>query len=221
MAPKPASWSALAMIYSVVASPSTRYTYIKDATGNSLIYTANKQFEVGSVIAPTWTGKVSIYNSLFEVVPTSELTTADGQTETVEYPEATAADITLENANKVVVLKGVTYTTPDEKKNFTITQGESTIAGYNSIGITIDAPVEVEVYDVANMPADREGCDIGPKTAALYAEAVASAKTVVWNGPMGVFEMPTFAQGTNAKLPIKLSSPLRRTKRPPSVLAVS
>ena len=52
----------------------------------------------------------------------------------------------------------------------------------------IDAPVEVEVCDVKNMPADREGCDIGPKTAELYAEAVKTAKTVVWNGPMGVFE---------------------------------
>ena len=62
----------------------------------------------------------------------------------------------------------------------------------------IDAPVEVEVYDVANMPADREGCDIGPKTAALYAEAVKTAKTVVWNGPMGVFENPTLAAGTIA-----------------------
>ena len=62
----------------------------------------------------------------------------------------------------------------------------------------IDAPVEVEVYDATNMPADREGCDIGPKTAALYAEAVASAKTVVWNGPMGVFENPTLAAGTLA-----------------------
>ena len=62
----------------------------------------------------------------------------------------------------------------------------------------IDAPVEVEVYDVTNMPADREGCDIGPKTAALYAEAVKSAKTVVWNGPMGVFENPTLAAGTIA-----------------------
>ena len=57
----------------------------------------------------------------------------------------------------------------------------------------IDAPVEVQVYDVTNMPADREGCDIGPKTAALYAEAVKTAKTVVWNGPMGVFENPTLA----------------------------
>ena len=62
----------------------------------------------------------------------------------------------------------------------------------------IDAPVEVEVYDVANMPADREGCDIGPKTAELYAEAVKTAKTVVWNGPMGVFENPTLAKGTIA-----------------------
>ena len=62
----------------------------------------------------------------------------------------------------------------------------------------IDAPVEIEVYDVENMPADKEGCDIGPKTAALYAEAVKSAKTVVWNGPMGVFENPTLAAGTIA-----------------------
>ena len=62
----------------------------------------------------------------------------------------------------------------------------------------IDAPVEVEVYGVADMPADREGCDIGPKTAELYADAVKSAKTVVWNGPMGVFENPTLAKGTIA-----------------------
>ena len=60
----------------------------------------------------------------------------------------------------------------------------------------IDAPVEVTVCDVKDMPADREGCDIGPKTAALYAEAVKTAKTVVWNGPMGVFEMKPFAKGT-------------------------
>ena len=62
----------------------------------------------------------------------------------------------------------------------------------------IDAPVEVQVYDVTNMPADREGCDIGPKTAQMYADAVKSAKTVVWNGPMGVFENPVLAKGTIA-----------------------
>ena len=62
----------------------------------------------------------------------------------------------------------------------------------------IDAPVEVETCDVTNMPADREGCDIGPKTQKLFADAVKNAKTVVWNGPMGVFENPTLAAGTIA-----------------------
>ena len=62
----------------------------------------------------------------------------------------------------------------------------------------IDAEVETEVYDSTNMPADREGYDIGPKSAELFAEAVKTAKTVVWNGPMGVFENPTLAAGTLA-----------------------
>ena len=62
----------------------------------------------------------------------------------------------------------------------------------------IDGPVETEVCDITDMPADREGCDIGPKSAELFANAVKSAKTVVWNGPMGVFENPTLAAGTLA-----------------------
>ena len=62
----------------------------------------------------------------------------------------------------------------------------------------IDAEVETEVYDITNMPADREGCDIGPKSAEFFANAVKNAKTVVWNGPMGVFENPTLAAGTLA-----------------------
>ena len=60
----------------------------------------------------------------------------------------------------------------------------------------IDGPIEVSVVDSKAIPADKEGLDIGPKTAELYAEAVKSAKTVVWNGPMGVFENPTLAKGT-------------------------
>ena len=62
----------------------------------------------------------------------------------------------------------------------------------------IDAPIDTIVVDVDKMPADKMGMDIGPKTAALYAEAVKSAKTVLWNGPMGVFENPTLAAGTLA-----------------------
>ena len=52
--------------------------------------------------------------------------------------------------------------------------------------------------DSDEIPADRMGMDIGPKTRALYAEAVKDAKTVVWNGPMGVFENPVLAEGTIA-----------------------
>lgn len=62
----------------------------------------------------------------------------------------------------------------------------------------IDAKVDVENYDVDSIPADKQSLDIGPKTAALYAQAVKSAKTVIWNGPMGVFENPIFAKGTIA-----------------------
>ena len=62
----------------------------------------------------------------------------------------------------------------------------------------IDAPVEAENVSVDAMPADKMGLDIGTETAKIYAEAVKSAKTVVWNGPMGVFENPTLAKGTIA-----------------------
>ena len=62
----------------------------------------------------------------------------------------------------------------------------------------IDAEIAVEVVDSTAIPADKEGLDIGTKTQALFAEAVKAAKTVVWNGPMGVFENPTLAAGTIA-----------------------
>ncbi len=54
------------------------------------------------------------------------------------------------------------------------------------------------IVDAGEIPDGYEGLDIGPKTAALYAETVGAAKTVVWNGPMGVFEMPPFDEGTKA-----------------------
>ena len=62
----------------------------------------------------------------------------------------------------------------------------------------IDAPVEVNIVDADKIPADMMSLDIGPKTAELYAEEVKNAKTVVWNGPMGVFENPILAKGTFA-----------------------
>ena len=62
----------------------------------------------------------------------------------------------------------------------------------------IDAPIEVEIMAADAIPADKMSLDIGPKTAEMYANEVKSAKTVVWNGPMGVFENPVLAQGTIA-----------------------
>ncbi len=62
----------------------------------------------------------------------------------------------------------------------------------------IDAKVETKVFAANAMPADRMGMDIGPKTVKLFGEAIRNAKTVVWNGPMGVFENPQLAEGTKA-----------------------
>ena len=62
----------------------------------------------------------------------------------------------------------------------------------------IDAPVDVKVVPSNEIPADMEGLDIGDKTIEIFADAVKNAKTVVWNGPMGVFENPTLAKGTMA-----------------------
>ena len=79
----------------------------------------------------------------------------------------------------------------------------------------IDGPIDVTVVPSDQIPADKEGLDIGTKTAELYAEAVKSAKTVVWNGPMGVFENPTLAKGTIAVA----KAPGRRQMQSPSSAA--
>ena len=74
----------------------------------------------------------------------------------------------------------------------------------------IDAPVEAEYVSVDAIPANKMGVDIGPETCRLYSEAVKNAKTVVWTGPMGIFENPTLATGTIAvaKVPPAAALPL-------------
>ena len=62
----------------------------------------------------------------------------------------------------------------------------------------IDAEIEVSVVDADKIPADMMGLDIAPKTTELFASVIKSGKTVIWNGPMGVFENPTLAKGTMA-----------------------
>jgi phosphoglycerate kinase len=60
------------------------------------------------------------------------------------------------------------------------------------------APANPDTVDADAMPADQAGMDIGPRSGELYAQKLADAATVFWNGPMGVFEHPDFAQGTRA-----------------------
>ena len=60
----------------------------------------------------------------------------------------------------------------------------------------LDASAKAETVNSASIPADRLGVDIGPKTAADYAAEIRKAKMIIWNGPMGVFEIDQFAQGT-------------------------
>lgn len=62
----------------------------------------------------------------------------------------------------------------------------------------IDENAETSIVDINEIPADMEGLDIGPKTRELFTEEIARARTIVWNGPMGVFEVSPFAAGTEA-----------------------
>lgn len=135
----------------VTVSEKTRnYIFIKDATGHSLIFDANgtTTIEAGKHITPNWKGSVSIYNKLFEVVAETEITAVEGVSENITYDVAELADVTEENINKVVTLKGVTYTTPDVKRNFTIAKGEATVAGYNQFYLEMETPVEGKTYDM-------------------------------------------------------------------------
>ena len=94
----------------------------------------------------------------------------------VEQEKLDVAKATLE----LVASKGITFLLPvDHKAAPDVKEG-----------------IQPQVIDSQSIPAGLKGVDIGPKTIALYKEQIAKAKTIVWNGPMGVFEMPAFAEGT-------------------------
>ena len=136
----------------VIAAPSAKHLYVKDAAGNTtLLFDAagGFAFEVGQHIAAGWQGKVDVYKSLFEAVPTTALTAVADVKDEITYDTKTAADVMVDNANTVAWLKGVTYTAPaDGKKDFEIKEGETTVAGYNQFGIVIDTPAEGRTYDI-------------------------------------------------------------------------
>ncbi len=84
-----------------------------------------------------------------------------------------------------------------ESKGVKLVLPIDTIAG-KTFPDPIDADIETEIFDIKDIPADYMGLDIGPKTAELYANEMKNAGTIVWNGPMGVFENPSLAAGTLA-----------------------
>lgn len=133
----------------VVAKPSAKHVYITDATGAGLIYDASgtktEEAVVGKTMAANWSGKVSIYNKLFELVPDAALVMKEGDAVKVAYPEATAADMTAANVNKVVMLKGITGYTVNNK-NITIAIGDDQVVGYNQFGLDIAAAEAGKTY---------------------------------------------------------------------------
>ena len=135
----------------VVAKPNEKYTYIKDNTGSSLIYDGSQSkctnLKVGSTVEANWQGSVNIYYNLFEAEPKAALSEKPGDINIVTYPSASAADMTAANMNKVVVLKGVTYTKGSGKK-LTITQNGKEIAGFNQFQIDIADPEDGKKYDI-------------------------------------------------------------------------
>ena len=135
----------------VVAKPNEKYTYIKDNTGSSLIFDGSQSkctnLKVGSTVEANWQGSVNIYYNLFEAEPKAALSEKPGDINIVTYPSASAADMTAENMNKVVVLKGVTYT-KGSGKNLTITQNGTEIAGFNQFQIDIADPEDGKKYDI-------------------------------------------------------------------------
>ncbi len=92
-------------------------------------------------------------------------------------------------ADKLDLAKELLEQARQKKVNFRLPQD-------HIVAEKLDASAQAETVDSVSIPADRMGLDIGPKTTAEYAAAIKLAKMIIWNGPMGVFEIDQFAQGT-------------------------
>ena len=137
--------------------------------------------------------KLNVINNLLEKVDT--LIIGGGMAYTFLAAKGYGIGKSLFDAEKVDYCKDM-MKKAEEKGARLLLPVDTVIAA--SFPDPIDAPIDVKTVDVSAIPADMEGMDIGEKTRALFASAVKSAKTVVWNGPMGVFENPTLAKGTIA-----------------------
>lgn len=170
-----------ATVVAKAANGTKTYVYIKDETGSSLIFDGNggntANLSAGNVITAPWKGKVSIFNNLFEAVPAEVL----GSTSTVEVtiPEATATDVKKENMNQVVLIKGLTIASVDDKNNIKFTIGNAAIAGYNQFAVEIPAEREGKTFDVVgSISVFKENIQFQPITITESAGPVADTWTV-------------------------------------------
>ena len=137
--------------------------------------------------------KLNVINNLLEKVDT--LIIGGGMAYTFLAAKGYGIGKSLFDAEKVDYCKDMMKKA--EQKGVKLLLPVDTVVA-DSFPSPIDAPIDVKTVDVTAIPADMEGMDIGEKTRELFAEAAKAAKTVVWNGPMGVFENPVLAKGTIA-----------------------
>ena len=137
--------------------------------------------------------KLNVISNLLEKCDT--LIIGGGMAYTFIKAQGGSVGLSLVDDEKIDYCKEMIAKAEKLGKKLLLPVDTTTAAGFPD---PIDAPIEVSVVKSSEIPADREGLDIGPETQKLYAEAVKTAKTVVWNGPMGVFENPTLAAGTIA-----------------------
>lgn len=137
--------------------------------------------------------KLNVINNLLEKVDT--LIIGGGMAYTFLAAKGYGIGKSLFDAEKVDYCKQMLQKAEEKGVKLLLPVDTVVAAGFPS---PIDAPIDVKTVAVDAIPDDMEGLDIGEKTRELFASAVASAKTVVWNGPMGVFENPTLAKGTIA-----------------------
>lgn len=137
--------------------------------------------------------KLNVINNLLEKVDT--LIIGGGMAYTFLTAKGCAVGTSLVDTEKVEYCKDMMAKA--EAKGVKLLLPVDTVVA-DAFPDPIDGPISVETVPSDDIPAGKMGLDIGEKTAALFAEAVKSAKTVVWNGPMGVFENPTLAKGTIA-----------------------
>jgi len=138
--------------------------------------------------------KLAVIENLLKIADT--LVVGGGMAYTFLAAKGYEVGKSLLDTDSLETCKGYLATAQAQGKQILLPVDVRVASGMDFAARTVDGPVEVVAADA--IPADKMGLDIGPESEKLFAEAITSAKTVVWNGPMGVFEIDELAKGTAA-----------------------